>query len=409
MLSAGDGQHARIPGVLIVLPLELVDEVRHHPAVNVLLPKVRVARGRRDLENAVVNRQQRDIKRPTDMVEDQDVPLALRPLVKAGRTRSRRRLVDDPHDVQASNQASFLRRLPLRVVVVRRARDDRVLLLIHHERLRCLTHLRQHHRRDLRREPLRLPLELNQDQRLVTVATDNFKRPVFHVLLDNRVREPPPDQALRVEDRVLDVHRDQVLRRVPDHPLVRRERDVRRDRPVALVVGDDLDAPVWSSPTHECVGHAQKTGWSTRPASLGDGGEVAGELAGCVVVVDDRVVLLGLGASWETRCGDRLMIIETVRTTLSGGLERDAVDDDDARPPELQQRRGHAELLRARPTATGRLRSTSMTSSSLSTGLRSTCAVRVSGTPSNVPISWTARSTAPVILTTPMLRVGAFN
>ena len=51
--------------VLLVLPLELVDEVRHHPVVKVLPAKVRVTRRRLDLKDIVVNRQQRDIKRPS--------------------------------------------------------------------------------------------------------------------------------------------------------------------------------------------------------------------------------------------------------------------------------------------------------------------------------------------------------
>ena len=100
---------ARVPAdVLLVLPLELV-EVRHHAEVKVR--KVRVARRRLDLKNAVVSRQQRDIKRPFPTVEDQDVLLARRALVKPARNRRRRRLADDPRDVQARNQpASFVAR-----------------------------------------------------------------------------------------------------------------------------------------------------------------------------------------------------------------------------------------------------------------------------------------------------------
>ena len=102
---------ARVPAdVLLVLPLELV-EVRHHPVVKVLTANVRVVGNRIDLKNAVVNRQQRDIKRPIPTVEDQDVLLARRALVKPARNRRRRRLADDPRDVQARNQpASFVAR-----------------------------------------------------------------------------------------------------------------------------------------------------------------------------------------------------------------------------------------------------------------------------------------------------------
>ena len=61
----------------------------------------------------------------------ENVPLALRPLVETVRNRSSRRLVDDPHDVQATNQTNVLRRLTLRVVEVRGARDDRFFTPFH--------------------------------------------------------------------------------------------------------------------------------------------------------------------------------------------------------------------------------------------------------------------------------------
>ena len=86
--------------VLLVHQLDPVDVVRRHPAVKVLTARVRVSRCRLDLKDTVVNQQQRNIKRPAPKVEDQDVPLALRPLVKPVRNRSSRRLVDDQYDVQ---------------------------------------------------------------------------------------------------------------------------------------------------------------------------------------------------------------------------------------------------------------------------------------------------------------------
>ena len=89
---------------------------------------------------------------------------------------AKNQLVQKPENTvfEPRNRACVLRRLPLRVVEVRRARDDHsVLDLLPHERLRRLPHLRQDHRRDLlRREPLRLPLELDLDQRLDTIPTD---------------------------------------------------------------------------------------------------------------------------------------------------------------------------------------------------------------------------------------------
>ena len=69
------------------------------------------------------------------------------------------------------------------------------------------------------------------------------QKPVLHVFLDNGIREAAPGQPLYDEDRLLDVHRNLVLRHFVNHPLVIREHDVRRSR-LALVVCDDFDAPV---------------------------------------------------------------------------------------------------------------------------------------------------------------------
>lgn len=67
---------------------------------------------------------------------------------------------------------------------------------------------------------------------------------VLHVRLHHGVRKPTADEALRVEDGVDRVHRRLVLGGVADHALSLRERDVRRRRAVALVVGNNLDAVV---------------------------------------------------------------------------------------------------------------------------------------------------------------------
>ena len=59
-----------------------------------------------------------------------------------------------------------------------------------------------------------------------------------------RTIELSADHPLRVEHRVLRVHGDLVLRGVADEALRVGEGDVRRRRPVSLVVRDDLDLPV---------------------------------------------------------------------------------------------------------------------------------------------------------------------
>ena len=80
-----------------MLSLELVDEVVHHAVVEVLAAEVSVSGGGLDLEDALLNRQDRDIKGATTKIEDEDIAL-LRSLllVQTVRNGSRGGLVDDP-------------------------------------------------------------------------------------------------------------------------------------------------------------------------------------------------------------------------------------------------------------------------------------------------------------------------
>ncbi|PON70449.1 Glutamate dehydrogenase, NAD-specific, partial [Parasponia andersonii] len=233
--------------VLLVLPPELRHEVIHQPVVEVFAAEVSVPRGGLHLEDPLLDRQDRDVERPAAEVEDQDVLLL--PLggllVEPVRDGGGGRLVDDPNHVQPGDRAGVLGGLPLRVVEVGWDGDDGVVDGVAEERLRCLPHLREHHGGDLLGgEPLLLALVPHHDHGLVPRAGDHLERPELHVALDGGVRESPPDQALRVEHRVLRVQRHLVLRRVADQPLRVGERHVGWGRAVALVVGDDLDAVV---------------------------------------------------------------------------------------------------------------------------------------------------------------------
>ena len=86
-------------------PLELVAEALHR-AVKVLPAKVRVT----DVASTSETPPLIAISETTNVPplrSDRDVPLALRTLVTAAHNRSSRRLVVDPHDVQARNQPEF--------------------------------------------------------------------------------------------------------------------------------------------------------------------------------------------------------------------------------------------------------------------------------------------------------------
>merc|ERR1719473_1856053 len=101
--------------VLLELALELLEEVVDHAVVEVLAAEVRVARGRLDLEDALLDREERDVERAAAEVEDEHV-LLVALLVETVRDRGRGRLVDDAQHVEPRDRAGVLRRLALRVV-----------------------------------------------------------------------------------------------------------------------------------------------------------------------------------------------------------------------------------------------------------------------------------------------------
>mmetsp|Transcript_6588 Transcript_6588/g.17841 ORF Transcript_6588/g.17841 Transcript_6588/m.17841 type:complete len:707 (-) Transcript_6588:24-2144(-) len=234
--------------VLLVLALEFLDEVVHEALVKVLTAEVGVTRGGLDLEDALLDGEEGDVKGTAAEVKDEHVALraaVLVLLVEAVRDRRRGGLVDDAHAVDTRDHRGILGRLALGIVEVRRDGDDSVLDLLAEVRLGDLLHLDEDHRGDLLgAELLLFAVELDGDHGLVRLAGDDFVGPVLDVRLDLGVGELAADHALGVEDGVDGVHRGLVLGGITDETLGIGEGDVGRGGAVALVVGDDLDAVV---------------------------------------------------------------------------------------------------------------------------------------------------------------------
>lgn len=203
----------------LVFPLELLYEMVDETVVEVLTTQVSITGSRLDLEDTLLNGEQGNIESTTTKVEDEDIALALNLLIKTVGDGSSGRLVDDTQDVQASNETSVLGGLTLRVVEVGRDSDDSVVDGATQVSLSSLAHLGQHHGGDfLRCEVLGLALELDLDDGLACLL-DDLEGEVLHVGLHLRVVELAANQPLRVEDGVLGIHGDLVLRSIADQTL----------------------------------------------------------------------------------------------------------------------------------------------------------------------------------------------
>ncbi len=159
----------------VALP-ELGDDPVDDALVEVVAAEVRVAVGRLHLDDALAHLEDRDVEGAAAEVVDGDRLVLL--LVEAVGQRRRRRLVDDAHDLEAGDRARLLRGLALRVVEVRRHRDDRLRHRLAEVLLGGLLQLLQHHGGDLRggrRSSLPPDLHLHHD--VVAVAPDADRAP----------------------------------------------------------------------------------------------------------------------------------------------------------------------------------------------------------------------------------------
>ena len=242
LLEALQG-HRILPQVDAVLLLEIVHEPGDEGVIPVVAAQVRVPVGRLDLEDAVADLEHGHVERPAAQVEHRDLLVLL--LVEAVGQRSRRGLVDDAKDLEARDLAGVLGRLALRVVEVRRHRDDRLRDLFAEVGLGVRLQLAQDERGDLLGgKLLRLVAELDLDVGVAVLALDDLERHVLRLLAD--LGEFAADEALRGIDRVARIGDGLPLGGLSDDALPRlRECDHRRGRARALRVRNDNGLPAF--------------------------------------------------------------------------------------------------------------------------------------------------------------------
>ena len=189
--------------VLLVLALKLLDEMVDEAVVEVLTTQVSVTSGGLDLEDTLLDGQERHIESSTTEIEDENVALADGLLVKTVSDSGSGRLVDDTEDVETRDHTSILGSLTLGVVEVGGDSNNGVGESSSEVSLSGLLHLGQNHRRDLLGcELLGLSLELDLDDGL-SALVDDLEGEVLHVRLHLSIIEFPSDQSLGVEDGVV--------------------------------------------------------------------------------------------------------------------------------------------------------------------------------------------------------------
>mmetsp|Transcript_14915 Transcript_14915/g.45589 ORF Transcript_14915/g.45589 Transcript_14915/m.45589 type:complete len:130 (-) Transcript_14915:296-685(-) len=129
-----------------MLALEFLHEVVDHSVVEILATQVSIASCCLHLKDALLNREQRDVKGTAAKVKNENVALGSPLLVETVRDRSGCGLVDDPQHIEASNCTSVLGCCTLRIIEVGRHGDDGILDLLAKIGLGGFLHLGENHR-----------------------------------------------------------------------------------------------------------------------------------------------------------------------------------------------------------------------------------------------------------------------
>jgi hypothetical protein len=146
-----DARHrfAAAPNVEPEVAANVVERDRDQQIVDVVSAEMGVAVGGDDLENAVVQLENRDVERAAAQIVNHHDAVLL--FVQAVGERCRRRFVHQPQNIQPGDASGIFRRLALRVVEVCGDGDDGLSYGRSEKTLGVALQLAQHQRRNLRR------------------------------------------------------------------------------------------------------------------------------------------------------------------------------------------------------------------------------------------------------------------
>src|SRR6201999_81937 len=186
----------------VVLALELISQIIHQPAIEVVTTQMGITRGGANLDHPVTDVEKADIERAAAEIEDEHGLVAL--LVQPVGQRRGGGLIDDAQNIQPGDPAGILGGVSLRVVEIRRNGDHRFLDPLTEELARIVNEFAQHLRADLLR---RILLAAHFEPGGATVALDDveadrlgFLRYLIEAATDESFRRV--DGALRVHDRL---------------------------------------------------------------------------------------------------------------------------------------------------------------------------------------------------------------
>merc|ERR1719184_309163 len=235
-------QSSLVPAeIFLVFSLEFIDKMIHHPVVKVLSSKMRISSSRLHLEDSVIDAQNRNIKSSTSKIEDQDVTLTRSfLLVQSVSNSSSSGFIDDPENIQASNDPSIFSGLSLAVIEVSRNSNYSFRYSRAKIGFSSVFHLDQNHGTNLFGGKsffliLILNLQLGQP-----VGVDHCEGPVLFILLNRAIIIFPSNQPLGVKDGIGRVDGNLVLSSITDKSFGVCESHVGRRGSIALIIGNDF-------------------------------------------------------------------------------------------------------------------------------------------------------------------------